>query len=208
MISHQHKTLFVHIPKCGGQSIESAFLTDLGLNWEARAPLLLRLNDNPNIGPPFLAHLVASDYLKFHYISEELFLEYYKFAIVRHPVDRLISTYNYLNLKNSVGSKVSWDVFLYKLFPQKLKEKDYFFLPQIEYCLDENGEALLDDVFPLKQMEENIVRIKAASGLKSDVLHINKSQQTISKSDITNHDEEFILEHYSEDLKLLDKAKF
>jgi hypothetical protein len=31
MISHPHRTLFVHIPKCGGQSVEHAFLNALSL---------------------------------------------------------------------------------------------------------------------------------------------------------------------------------
>lgn len=208
MISHHHKAIFVHIPKCGGQSIEIAFLNDLGLSWKTRAPLLLRQNNNPNIGPPILAHLVARDYTKYHYISQELFLQYYKFALVRHPVDRLISIFNYLNLKTATGSKVSWDNFLYKIVPRKLEEKNYFFLPQTEYCLNEDGEVLLDDIFQLKQMEANIPKIRASSGLKSEVPHINKSFKTISKHDITKHDEEYILEHYRQDLKLLDGTSF
>ena len=32
MISHEHKTVFIHIPKCGGQSVETCFLDDLGLS--------------------------------------------------------------------------------------------------------------------------------------------------------------------------------
>ena len=57
MISHPHRTVFVHIPKCGGQSIETAFLADLGLGWKSRAPLLMGANDRPELGPPRLSHL-------------------------------------------------------------------------------------------------------------------------------------------------------
>jgi len=42
MISHKHKTVFVHIPKVAGQSVEQMYLADLGLNWSERAVLLLR----------------------------------------------------------------------------------------------------------------------------------------------------------------------
>ena len=53
MISHKHKTIFVHIPKTGGQSVESVFIEDEGLTWDTRAPLLLRRNDD---GFPDLWH--------------------------------------------------------------------------------------------------------------------------------------------------------
>ena len=129
MISHFHKTIFIHIPKCGGQSIETAFLNDLGLTWETRAPLLLRPNDNPRIGPPRLAHLRAKEYTKFHYISEELYETYYKFSIVRHPVERAISTFNYLKIKDRFGRMINWSNFLNIILPQKLSQKDFFFLP-------------------------------------------------------------------------------
>jgi hypothetical protein len=60
MISHKRKCVFVHIPKCAGQSIESVFVNDAGLTWEDRAPLLLRPNANNRVGLPFLAHLTYS----------------------------------------------------------------------------------------------------------------------------------------------------
>ena len=42
MLSHQHKTIFIHVPKTAGQSIETLFLDDLGLKWDQRGSLLLR----------------------------------------------------------------------------------------------------------------------------------------------------------------------
>ena len=33
MISFPHKTIFIHIPKCAGQSVEETFLNDIGLDW-------------------------------------------------------------------------------------------------------------------------------------------------------------------------------
>ena len=42
MISKAHKTIFVHIPKVAGQSIETMFLNDLNLKWDERSKLLLR----------------------------------------------------------------------------------------------------------------------------------------------------------------------
>ena len=72
MISHQHETILIHIPKCAGTSIERVFLDDLNVTWQNRGPLLLRKNENHEVGPPRLAHLTCNEYTKFHYISKTI----------------------------------------------------------------------------------------------------------------------------------------
>ena len=44
------------------------FLDDLSLDWMSRAPLLLRANDVTEVGPPRLAHLLASEYIRLKYL--------------------------------------------------------------------------------------------------------------------------------------------
>ena len=96
MISHHHKCIFIHIPKTAGQSIEHCFIRSLGLTWETRAPLLLRYNDRPELGPPSLAHLKYSEYSEYKYITEEQIQTYFKFAFIRNPWSRLVSIYKYM----------------------------------------------------------------------------------------------------------------
>ena len=38
MLCHDYRTIFVHVPKTAGQSIEMVFLNKLDLTWEQRAP--------------------------------------------------------------------------------------------------------------------------------------------------------------------------
>ena len=80
MISKTHKTIFVHIPKVAGQSIETMFLEDLGPNWKARHRLLLRKKNTFEKGPKRLAHLTAGQYTEFNYITSEEFNQYFKFV--------------------------------------------------------------------------------------------------------------------------------
>ena len=50
MILHKHKSIFIHIPKVAGKSIENVFIQELGLTYKTRKPLLLIPNDQPEIG--------------------------------------------------------------------------------------------------------------------------------------------------------------
>jgi len=68
VISHDHKFIFIHVPKTGGTSIENA----LGLS-----------------GP---RHNTALEYLN-HY--PEIWESYFTFSFVRNPWDRLFSYYNF-----------------------------------------------------------------------------------------------------------------
>jgi Sulfotransferase family len=71
MISHQHKCIFIHSPRCGGTTIESWIC---GVDWWAVEPAT--------------KHLLASQARKLY---AQWWDEYFKFSIVREPVDRMIS---------------------------------------------------------------------------------------------------------------------
>lgn len=149
MISAAHKTIFVHIPKTAGQSIERLFLDDLGLSWDARATLLLRPNSDPARGPERLAHLFAEEYVSLGYVSAEDYAASYKFAIVRDPFSRCVSEYNYRYLKK----RVSFDAFLKKRFKSSQSDAARHMDLQTTYVLDKAGRLLVDDIFHFETLE-------------------------------------------------------
>jgi hypothetical protein len=69
MISHEHRCIFVHIPKTAGNSINRVF----GVGWQDHKDLQRYFDELPH----------------------EISTTYFKFAIVRNPWDRLLSDYNY-----------------------------------------------------------------------------------------------------------------
>lgn len=79
MISHEHKFIFSHIPKCGGTSIEEALFSyadeSTGEKWAV---------DNKCWRNKMLFDLIQKH------------THYHVFTFMRHPVDRFLSTYNHL----------------------------------------------------------------------------------------------------------------
>jgi hypothetical protein len=134
MISHHHKAIFIHIPKTAGQSIERVFLELIGLNWKRRAPLLLRANDEPSLGPPRLAHLRAHEYVEYCYLPQELFDEYFIFSFVRNPWDRVISFYRYLGHSRTH----TLHDYVKEILWRERKDEWYFVAPQSKYIYEGN----------------------------------------------------------------------
>ncbi|MDN3526633.1 sulfotransferase family 2 domain-containing protein [Halomonas sabkhae] len=201
MISHHHECLFVHIPKCGGQSVEMAFLKDLGLGWKNRAPLLLRQSIEKEKAPPRLAHLSVTEYLKNCYISNNLYDAYYKFSVTRDPYSRAVSLFNYLNIADTV------DDFCERLERQVKKggPRYWFMKPQVDYLKDDNGHIAVDDLFDLQELTEKWQVIRAKAGVSIEKLpHVNSSSdKRITVNDLTGEHLDFLTGLYAEDFERL-----
>jgi hypothetical protein len=75
MICHKNRLIFLHLPKCGGSSIELALT---GRSW-----------DQEELWPQ--QHLTAEETLQLY--GAEVFHSYFKFTIVRNTWDLLLSYY-------------------------------------------------------------------------------------------------------------------
>jgi hypothetical protein len=175
MISHHHACVFVHVPKVAGQSIEHVFLNQLDLSWDTRAPLLLRSNDRPELGPPALAHLLAREYVPLRYMTQAQFDSYYKFAFVRNPWHRVVSFYRYLDW----GKAVDFRSFMDRIFPTRLwQDMHWFTRPQADFLLDDQGELLVDFVGSFEHIKRDWAVVCEALELGDTPLpHVNKSAE-------------------------------
>jgi len=139
MISHDFKTIFFHVPKTAGTSIETSFgfvkkaksghtklYAEYGLNGEK--------------------HFTAEDY-KLKYPKE--FEEYYKWTIVRNPWERELSFY----LMQIKGAKYRHMSFLEWLEAVPVREhgqgvqKD-----QVDYFMID-GEIVVDDIYRFENLQ-------------------------------------------------------
>jgi hypothetical protein len=179
MISKTHKTIFIHIPKVAGQSIETMFLQDLNLDWAQRDQLLLRKKKLTEKGPYRLAHLKAEEYTKLNYIDLKDFESYFKFSFVRNPFSRAYSYYKYLGY-----SKVcDYNVFLTDVLAKKIKSKHFFFISQTDYLFDSNNNILVDFVGKFEKLNEDIKVVIEKAHLKTQTLpYVNKSKTELKRS--------------------------
>jgi Sulfotransferase family len=172
MISHHYKCIFIHIPKTAGQSIEHVFLKLLDLDWETRAPLLLRYNDNPELGPPRLAHLKAREYVPCKYLTQEQFDDYFKFAFVRNPWDRMVSIYKYFRWNRYVEFKT----FVVKKLTRIWQDSHWFIGPQSDFVCNENGEIIVDFVGKFETLDADFNKVCRHLGLPpTELPYVNKS---------------------------------
>ena len=178
MISNQHKTIFVHIPKVAGQSIETIFLDDLGLKWNERDALLMRIKKPEELGPHRLAHLRAKDYVSLGYIDAASFDAFFKFSFVRDPYARVLSLYHYLGYSRII----SMEKYVEKVLAKKVSENHFFYQSQYEYLFSDSGQLLVDFVGKLEQISADIKVVLNKTGLAGKQLpHVNKSEKGLKR---------------------------
>lgn len=179
MISHKHRCIFIHIPKAAGTAVETFFLNDLGLHFEDKLPLLLGKSTNMYMPPRVISHLTAEEMVAQHYISKALFDEYFKFSVIRHPLDRLFSTYNYWGY----STVISFDTFLRYIFP-KLMNTDtrrFFLKPQTCFLMDANKKLLVNHLCRFENLDEDFQYVRNHLKLPDGKLpRVNSSGKHIS----------------------------
>ena len=92
MISHEHKFIFVHIPKCGGTSIEKIFNIDAFYGDEST------FTGWDDQGKFWRTHASID---RIHNQTLGQFKEYFSFAFVRNPWDKCVSEWLWLSSRES-----------------------------------------------------------------------------------------------------------
>lgn len=150
MISHRFKTVFVHIPKTGGESIIHVFLGAHGLKWDDRQGLLLGYNPDRSRGPERLTHLLAREYVQFSYLDPSTFNSYLKFAVVRNPFNRAISEYRY----RYPGFETTFEDFMEAFGADLYDDRARHMLPQCDFVTDECGNIIVDLILRYEEIAQ------------------------------------------------------
>jgi hypothetical protein len=206
MISFPHKTIFIHIPKCAGQSIEETFLNDIGLDW-CKHRHLFGCFKKPSTWsdnfPNRLAHLTAYEYFDLDFVNKEIFSQFYKFSIVRDPLDRIVSAWKDLT-KSIDYNKKNINFFILNILPKYINKKNFFFRSQKDFLFDPNtGKILVDNIIKFNELKSGWKKVKKATGIKINLTYRNKSKDI--KIDVSENCKQLVKELYKEDYYFLQK---
>lgn len=202
MICRKRKLIFVHIPKCGGTSLENEIWPD-----EAqRTPENLWMGFTRPMHNAYqtggLQHLTAR--LVRQVVGKQMFADCFKFAIVRHPLNRLVSQFKYMeqraDLREFAGLPPRFDFSTY--LDHILRTPHVQWTPQNEFLLDADGSLLVNKTYRLEELNSNFEQFRRDIGLDIVLRHDNKTAH-VAAPEISPRDKARVLEFYSADYDLL-----
>lgn len=148
--------LFVHIPKTAGVSISAALAAAAG--GSRRHPLCLATK-----------HETAEGFIARH--GRRTFKRYFSFAVVRHPVERLISHFAYLKTNPrkfpEMAEVATLDAYvdaIARADPAVIRSRERV-MAQWRYVCDAQGALLVDQVIRLEQLDRDFPALCGELGL-------------------------------------------
>ena len=206
MISHDRKCIFIHIPKCGGTSVEDVIWPkEKGRNEEDLwMGFVSRFENKYQTGG--LQHLLASQIRE--EVGCEVFHTYYKFAFVRNPWDRIVSQFAYMqkrpDLMDYLGMTSDTE---FKSYLELIRLKEHVqWTPQVRFLLDQDGFVLVDRIGRLESFYEDCAQIFSSLGLAPDLLpgHAKKSKRKSLEYYYADSESiEMVADFFADDIKFL-----
>ncbi len=214
-ISYPFKTIFVHIPKCAGTSIEKY----LGMGSTAQLfsykPIKLtdikydtnlfssdELLDFENRTPQ---HLTITQLKKI--IPNDIINSFFKFSVIRHPYQRMISEYAYIHetptAKTSTFRNKPFDIFVDEVLNLSNEEQITLFDGHLESQFDYlfiNNELAIDAVYKLENFEPCVAKLKELTKSNRDLPH-SRATTFVSNIDIANETKQKIFDYYQKDFE-------
>lgn len=169
-------TVFVHVPKTAGQSIELALCNAIEVDWDRRRDFegLLLGKSSPPDRPTSLCHLTAEEYVRFGYVEQDEWEAAFTFAVVRNPWQRIVSVYHYL----AYDFQYSFNNWVLNRMPNPGYDPDGLMVrPQTEYVCDGNGEVLVDKLLRFENLNAEWPNVARRLHLGQELPRINSKRK-------------------------------
>ena len=195
MISHHRKFIFLHIPKCGGTSVESTF----GAWSNNHSENYFYLGNNRQ-------HCLLNEILDEHPECSN----YFKFAFIRNPFSRIVSEYNYILSNFKKLKNLSFKEFILNLeYYFKNFAYEYHSLSLCDYLVNKEGEIVVDFVGRLENFQDDFNKVCDNINMPNLTLpHAMKSSNNSNKKHYTEYynDEtrEIVAQQYAKDIEYFD----
>jgi hypothetical protein len=219
LISHEHKCIFIHIPKCAGTSIESALgHLDGHSGRGGQDHRSIRMIEQPLLNPRALSskeniltvmHRIRRKYKNFANPNNKLsvtshqYNSYFKFTFVRNPWARAWSWYKNV-IRDDIHLKsygISKDM-LFAEFIQHFSGKGPL-RPQTYWLKDFNGNVHLDFIGRFENLHEDFQ--KACEAMQISNIKLSHHLKGSNEDYRDNYDEDtkrFIGAKYKEEIEM------
>lgn len=178
MISHEHKIIFIHCHKCGGESIEQAIFgkSDTGYNGD-------QYEGSPR------KHWGYQDYITEY--GADICEEYFVFSFVRNPWDQIISRLSYRNKR--FGEEVS-------INSDEIKRVVQFWCKKSCASLTNNGS--IDFIGRFENLDKDFSVVCEKIGFDHVTLpHVNKSNHKHYTEYYDAETKQLVAEKYAKDIE-------
>lgn len=211
MISHRHNFIFIHIPKCGGTSVELSLLKNEGvINTDNKHDLKFLSDEQKQkyqLGYSYrdvsIQHKRIDQYKKW---TDQTGKPYFTFTFVRNPWQRLVSEYFYIKKMNGClcnDFQSQYPTFKHfvmndGVYKCSYKSHDY---SQIDFVLNSNHGRMTNFVGRCEHMQFDFDYVCDRIGI--DRIELPKRNPTKHKHYSTYYDDEsmnMVNDMYSTDI--------
>jgi hypothetical protein len=201
MISHRHKCIFIHIPRCGGTSVEEIVWPGSRSPEELWMGFVSEYRNKYQTGG--LQHLLATQVRQ--EVGPDTFAAYFKFSFVRNPFDKVVSQFVYMqrrkNLRDLIGMSPDDSLSTYLDLIQRTKHVQWE--EQWKFLCDEDGQLLVDFVGRFETFEADVRAALKQLAIELDVVpHANKSIRERHGDYYDEETRQIVASLYSRDFEL------
>ena len=203
ILSHQHKFIFVAIPKTATHAIRVALRPHLGSQeWEQCRLFVDKRFPIPSIARLRHGHITCMQLQQA--LPERRYSPYFKFCIVRNPYDRFVS-YCYFLYGKSWRMKLFPKHTMKRIFQNPKTPRHILFRPQHEFVSDEAGALLVDKIGRYESLQSDFDAICQRLGLPKQPLPMpNASRHPPYQQCYDQELQEKVQAFYRRDFELFD----
>jgi hypothetical protein len=175
IISHKHKFIFAAIPKTATHAIRFAVRPFLDDEDQEQVGLFIK-KELPyrEIAKLPHGHIKCKEIKPL--LGEEIWSDYFKFAVVRNPYDRFVSYCAFMN-KDNPDFVRNPQPYMYQALLNKKIHRHILFIPQTEFIYDSDSVLMINHVARYETLQTSYDKICEEIGLGKSLLEtINTSE--------------------------------
>lgn len=201
IVSHTNRFIFAAIPKTGSQAVRTALNQHINANdWQQEDLYDMKRMPFKDLAKIRHGHILLREIKP--YISQKTWKDYFKFAFVRNPWDRFISTMYFKFGANKVFQ--SNPLAFMKLCLERPSDgMEVLLRPQHIYVINEKGDSIIDYLGKFEALQNSYDQVCEHIGFETAALKRMNETSHLHYADCYDDElEGLISEKYAEDIRL------